>query len=132
MTVNTEPIFLKTAIISNAQIATINTGRDGTGTLGSVCTGATDGTRIHKITIKATVTTTAGMVRLFIDNLTNIRLWKEIEVPAITVSATVKAFEFVIYLPDQEALVLPSGYILKAGTEKAETFNVVAEGGNFS
>lgn len=131
MTANTHPIHTLAQIIGMAQIATANANRDGTGTLGTVVTGAGDGTRIHKITIKATVTTTAGMIRLFIDNLTNIRLWKEIPVTAITPSATVEAFSSIIELLGEEALTLPSGYILKAGTEKAETFNVIAEGGNY-
>lgn len=131
MTANRHPIHTNVQILATVQISTANTNRDGTGTLGTVLTGAADGTRIHKITIKAAVTTTAGMIRLYIDNLTNVRLWKEITVDAVTPSATVEAFSEVIDLPGEDALNIPSGYILKASTEKAEAFNVIAEGGNY-
>lgn len=131
MTANTHPIHTLAQVIGMVQIATANANRDGTGTLGTVVTGSQDGTRIHKITIKATGTTTAGMIRLFIDNLTNVRLWKEIPVTAITPSGTVEAFSSTLELLGEDALTLPSSYILKAGTNNAETFNVIAEGGNY-
>lgn len=131
MTANKHPIHINVPIAATVQISTANTNRDGTGTLGTVVTAANDGTRIEKITIKATGTTTAGMVRLFIDNLTNVRLWKEVTIDAITPSGTVEAFSKVIELFGDDALDLPSGYILKAGTHNAEAFNVIAEGGNY-
>jgi hypothetical protein len=121
-------------VIGIAQISVANTALDGTGTLATVITGAADGTRISRITIKATGNTTAGIVRLFIaDNATpaNIRLWREVSVTAITVSGTVTGFRAEINLPAESALVLPSGWSLRAGTHNAETFNVFAEGGNY-
>ena len=125
-----DPKFTATPRIGIAQISTTNTGRDGTGTLGSVLTGVAAGTRIDRVEIQATVTTTAGMVRLFIDDGTNIRMVREIPVSAITVSATVGGFNAIVDFP--EGLVLPSAsHVLKAGTEKAETFNVFAFGGDF-
>ena len=51
-----------------AQISTANTNRNGTGTIGTVFTGAAGGSRIDDITITATGTTTAGVVRLFIND----------------------------------------------------------------
>ncbi len=131
MPANTVPIFPLTPVIGAGQVSVINTGRDGTGTLATILTGGANGTRVHKITIHATVTTTAGMVRLFIDDLTNKRLWKEIVVTAITVAASTAAFDYVIELYGEAALHLPNGYILKAGTEKGEAINVIAEGGNY-
>lgn len=124
------PPFVQAAFIGMAQISTANTNRDGTGTLGSVKTGSTEGSRISKITIKATGTTTAGVVRLFIDDgASNIRMLKEVLVGAITPSGTVAAFiDETLY---SEGLILPSGYILKAGTHNAETFNVIAEGADY-
>jgi hypothetical protein len=130
---NTSPIFTLTPHISSARIATANTNRDGTGTLGSVATGATNGTRIDRVTISATSTTTAGMVRLFIDDgAANIRLIREIPVTAATPSGTVQAFFYEFARTDTYPVeVLPSGYILKAGTNNAESFDVVAHGGDF-
>lgn len=127
MPANTTPIFSLTPQVGRVRIATANTNRDGTGTLGSVITGGTNGTRVDRIVITATVTTTAGMVRLFIDDGTNIRAWKEVTVSAVTVAASTPAFTATISSPDTAPLlVLPSAYILKAGTHNAEQIDVVA------
>ena len=129
MSANINAIFTLTPKIHMVQIATANTNRDGTGTLGTGITGSTNGTRIARIDVIATGTTTAGMVRFFIDNLTNVRLWEEVSVSAITPSATVEVFkgEFV----PTEPLVLPSGYILKFSTHNAETFNIIQHAGDY-
>jgi hypothetical protein len=131
---NTAPLFSLTPHIGMVVISTANTGRDGTGTLGSVLTGATNGTRVDRIVIEATGTTTAGMVRLFIfDGASTTQLWQEIPVSALTPSGTVQSFRFVIISPDPQTplLVLPSGYILKAGTNNAESFSVIGQAGDF-
>jgi len=133
MPANTNPIFTLTPHISSARIATANTNRDGTGTLGAVITGTTNGTRVDRILITATGTTTAGMVRIFIDDGTNVRFWQEVSVTAITASGTVKSFTATISSPDSTAplLVLPSSYVLRAGTNNAEQFDVIAFAGDF-
>lgn len=131
MTANTTPVFELTPQVACVAIATANTARDGTGTVGTVLSAGASGTRIHRITIKATVTTTAGTVRLFIYTGSVYFLWKEIVTGAITVSATQPAFEYVIELLGERALVLPTGYSLRASTEKAENYNIIAEGGDY-
>jgi hypothetical protein len=132
MAANTIPVFTLTPVLGAVQISTANANRDGNGTLGTVVTGGAYGTRISRITIKAQVTTTAGMVRLFIeDSMGSKFLWKEILVTAITASATVAAFESIIDLTDDYALVLPVNYILKASTEKAELFSITVNGGSY-
>lgn len=107
---------------AQAQISTANTNRNGTGTIGTVMTGATNGTRIDDIYIVATGTTTAGVVRLFISDGTNIRLWQEILVSAITPSTTVQVWSYTLL---NQALILESGWSLQASTNNAETFNVI-------
>jgi hypothetical protein len=129
MAANTTPIFTITPKVGMVQVSVANTNRDGTGTLGTVITGATNGTRINRIDIVAIVTTTAGMVRLFISDGTNHRLWKEVPVTAITPSATVAAFSGSVV--PTEPLILPSGYSLRASTHNAETFNVIAHAGDY-
>lgn len=129
MAANTSPLFTLAPKIGVAQISTANTARDGTGTMGTVITGATNGTRINRVDIKAIVTTTAGMIRLFIHDGTNARLIKEISVSALTPSGTVQAFS-AEWVPE-EPLVLPSGYSLRASTHNAETFNVFAHAGDY-
>jgi hypothetical protein len=130
MAANLNPIFTLIPVIGCVEISTANTNRDGTGTLGTVLTGAAEGTRVTKVTIQALGTTTAGMVRLFIDTGAAIYLWKEIPITAITGSASVAEFFYALELLGERALILPTGYILKASTHNAETFNVIAEGGN--
>lgn len=131
MSANTSPIFTLTPVIGFAQVSVANANRDGTGTMENVVTGAANGTRISRITIKAVGTVTAGMIRLFLYNGSATRLWREITVAATTPSATAMSFSYILDLRGEDALVLPSGYILKASTEKAETFNVFAEGGDY-
>lgn len=129
MAANTQPIFTITPKIGIAQVSEANANRDGTGTVITVITGATYGTRLNRIEIQATGITTAGMLRLFISNGTNTRLWKETVVSAITPSAAVAAFSASIV--PSEPLILPSGYSLIASTEKAETFNIIVHAGDY-
>lgn len=126
-----EPQFVASAVIGIGAISTANTNRDGSGTIVDIVTGATNGTRISKITVNATVTTTAGMVRLFIYDGSTYFLYREILVPAITVSASVAGFSYVLELLGERALILPNNWKLSASTHNAHTFHVTAEGGNF-
>ncbi len=115
-----------------ATISTANSSLTGSGTLGTVLTAASNGTLIKTVTIKAQVSTTEGMVRLFLSyfngEITTIKLLREVLVPAITKSASDAAFEVVIPLN----YCLAAGWELKASTEKAEAFNVIAEGQNWA
>jgi hypothetical protein len=113
-----------TANTGIVNIATANANLDGTGTLGNVLTAAANGTLIKSVTVKATVNTTEGMVRLFLFDGVNNRLIQEIHVPSNTKSATTRAFE---YTWDCD-VKLKAGWILKAGTQNAESFNIIAEG----
>src|SRR5688572_17684881 len=122
--------FTATPRIGMAQISAANTNRDGTGTVVDIITGVAAGTYIKRVTIKATVTTTAGMVRLYLHDGTNTRLYAEVDVVAFTVSATVKSFSYQVEFPD--GLILPSAsWVLRASTHNAETFNVIAEGADY-
>lgn len=126
----TNPAFASTPRLGSAQISTANTNRDGTGTLGSVLTAGASGSRIDRVRITATVTTTAGMVRLYVDDGTNVRLIREVVVSAITVAAATAGFTAEIEF-DGGLLLPDSNHILKASTHNAETFNVFAIGGDF-
>lgn len=127
MAANTTPIFTLTPIVAVVQIATANTNRDGTGTMGTLLTGATDGTRVTQLKLKATGTTTAGMIRIFYYDGTNVRLITEVPVSAVTPSASTPAWEATIPF----AAVIPSAKEIRVSTEKAETFNVFAIGGSY-
>jgi hypothetical protein len=130
MAVTATPIFAQALRHSAVSIATANTNRDGSGTIGTVFTAdATDGSVVDHVDICATGTTTAGVVRLYVHNGTTAFLWREILVGAITPSATVAAFMRRIdcSLPDKE-LTLAAGWSLRASTNNAETFNIHAFG----
>lgn len=134
MAANTTPIFTITPKLAGVRISTANTARDGTGSLGDLITGGTNGTRIDRIVCMAGGTTTVGMLRFFIyDGSANSRFWLEVPVAAITPSATVQAFRAVVMSPDpnQALLNLPVNYILRVGTHNAETFDVIPHAGDY-
>lgn len=124
------PAFASAGRLEQIQISTANTNRDGTGTITSLITGVAAGTRVNKILIKATVTTTAGMIRLFFsdDSGTTKRLIREMAVIAVTPSATVPAFEAEIDISFLDIVLPSTADSLLVSTEKAETFNVFAIG----
>lgn len=105
-------------------ISTSNKNRDGSGTMGSVITGASNGTVIKSVMIKSQTSTTEGMIRLFVYNGSSSFLVAELSVPNITQSSRDKSFEINLDLD----LFLQSGDILKAATEVSQTFNVIALG----
>jgi hypothetical protein len=121
--------YASTVQNASAQVTTANTNRNGTGTIVSVMTGAANGTRIDDIYIVATGTTTAGVVRLYISDGSNIRLWQEILVSAVTPSTTVQVWSYTLL---NQALILENGWSLQASTNNAETFNIlVTRAGDF-
>ncbi|MGH7275358.1 MAG: hypothetical protein ACREIQ_13045, partial [Nitrospiria bacterium] len=75
------------------QVSVANTALDGSGTIATIVSAGTAGSLLELIRVKATVTTTAGMVRLFIHDGSNFRLYKEIPVTAATPSGVVQSFE---------------------------------------
>lgn len=111
-------------------VSTANTARNGTGTIATIFTGGTNGSRIDDITIIATGTVTAGVVRLFLNDGTTSFLLQEIMVSATTPSATVQTFTS--QLLNQSIILASSSWSLRASTEKAETFNIlVTRAGDF-
>jgi hypothetical protein len=105
---------------------TANSNLDGAGTLVTIITGASNGTMIKRITIKARETTSKGMIRFFVQAAAGAKLLREIEVPATTQSSRDDAFTAVI----DEIFYIESGYILKASTENGDEFVVFTESVN--
>jgi hypothetical protein len=121
--------YASTVRTAQAQVSVANTARNGTGTIVTVFTAGASGSRIDDIYITATGTTTAGVVRLFLNDGTNTYLFEEILVTAITPSTTVSVFQAVLL---NQAIVLASGWSLRASTNNAETFNIqVTRAGDF-
>jgi hypothetical protein len=110
-------------------ISTANSGLDGSGTLGTVLTAASNGTYIKTVTIKAQTRALQGMIRLFIYDGTNTRLLTEIQVdPHAAGSATWKSYAWTFF-PN---FFLKAGDVLKASTQLGDTYNVIAEGFDIS
>jgi len=114
--------YAATPISAIVNISTANTNRTDTGTITQVLLAGASGTRIDDITITATATTTAGVVRLWIHNGTANFLWLEILVTAVTPSTSVASWSTSL---TNMGLVLPTGYSLQASTHNAESFNVI-------
>lgn len=130
-----QPSYAASPVVGMCQISTANTNLDGTGTIGTVVSvpayansqfSSVNGAQITAIVIQAAGVTTAGMVRLFLFDGTNTRLWRERPVTALTPGATVQAFSDV-FVPPEGPLSLPPGWSLKASTHNAEIFNIFAE-----
>lgn len=117
MAVNTTPIFPLTPVIGYARLTAANTARDGSGSLSTLVTGDTDGTRVDYITFtsaQATAAANSAMVgRVFItDNAgSNPRLLSEIAISAVTASNTaIGATQTITFAG---GLIIPSGVVLK-------------------
>jgi hypothetical protein len=122
----TQPAFATTPRIGMGQVTTANTNRDGTGTIATILTGVAAGTRINEIVIEAVGTTTAGMVRLYLHDGTNARLFDEFVVTAITAAASTAVYRAA---KTYDNLVLPSSsWSIRASTHNTETFNVIVLG----
>jgi len=129
---NTQPVFELTPVDWIVQVSAANSALNGTGTISDLGTGGTSGTRIDAIRVHAATVTTAGMVRIFVKSGGTSYLVKELPVSAVTPSATQDAFEREWVRNDGLPVVLlSSGQILQVTTEKAETFNVQAIGGDY-
>lgn len=126
MAKSSQPVMSRGPRMECVSIATANTNRDGTGTIGTLATAhATNGSWIDNIVIQAAGTTTAGVVRIYIYDGTNYFLFWEQMVTAITPSATVQAFNAKLdFSQPGSKLWLPAGYSIRVSTHNAETFKV--------
>ena len=115
-------------VIDSATVSAANTNRDGTGTIVSIASGSTAGLKITSVVAQATVTTTNGMIRLFIstDSGSTWTLFDEIPVGAVTVSASANAYRGVKSYND--LVLFGSAVRLGASTHNAENFRVYALG----
>lgn len=131
MPANFKPIFPVAPVVAIANISTANTSRTATGVtnLTLVRAGGTNGTRVDRVRIQATATTTAGMIRLWLYSGTgNAQLRHEEVVSAVTVGASTPAYNTEVTFAD---LLIPTGWSLYASTEKSEAFNIILHGGDY-
>ena len=126
---NQTPRFVEDGKVWAAEISTANTGRDGSGTIGTIVTAGAQGSRVDLVRIVAEGTTTAGVVRIFLHDGSTFFLVKEVLISAITPSTTIEVS--VSEWAPTEPLVLPTSWTLRASTHNAETFNVFVFGGDY-
>lgn len=121
-----EPQYASTPRIASVNVATANANRDGTGTVATLITGASTGTRVREIVVQARVSTTAGMVRIFLHDGTTFYFFDEVSIAAATVSASVKGSRIsVLY----DNLVLPSAsWSVRVSAHNADSMDVTALG----
>ncbi len=122
-----------TANTSWGVVSVANTNLNGTGAIVSIVTGASNGTFLKSVIIKALGSTTRGIVRLYIMPYAGgakgtAYLIKEIKVPAIVQSSKTNSFTY----HENIGCILKNGDKLYASTEKGETFYVIAEGLNWT
>jgi len=129
MAAGTSPIFVTTPQAPQVRISTANTGRDGSGTLGTLTTAGASGAFYKGFRWQAEGTTTAGVIRLFIQKggAGNFELKREMLVGAVTPSTTVEATSGEWY--PQAGIVLGAGDVVKVGTHNGETFSCWLEAG---
>lgn len=110
------------------QISAANANRDGTGTIVSIASGSATGFRVQEIVVQPTVTTTLGMVRIFLstDSGTTWRLFDEITIGAATVGAGVPGSRN--SRPYSNLVLFGTTARLGASTHNAEAMNVFALG----
>jgi len=117
----------ETQYTANTGIASLTMGTSSLTGSGStqVLAAGSNGTLIESVFIKAAVSTTEGMVRLFIyDGGSIYNLVQEIHVPPITQAPTTPTFEFTWACN----ITLKSGYYLYASAENSQNFMVIANG----
>jgi len=134
MAISNSPIFTQTPYLNNSQATVANTNLDGaTGTYVTIATGATNGTRIDRLTFTSISTTAAGQLRIYLYDGSTTRLWKTIATAAVTPSGTVQPATYTIggIGASSLGLNLSSGSTLKFAPYNSETWNCACEGTSF-
>lgn len=127
MALTATPAFAVTPKIGAVTVSTANTNRDGTGTIATVFTAGSAGSKINEVVIQATGDPADSIVTLFLYDGATYFLFDEIDVgnPAAastTVSGDRRSRKY-------DNLVLPTGWSLRAAITVALTsgvYNVIA------
>jgi hypothetical protein len=136
MPANTTPIFPLTPVVTVGNtVSTANTALDGTGTVVTIFTAGSNGSRVDYVRVKNTGTAVATAFRVFVNNggatstATNNSLTAEQTIAAYTLSQTAAAADYVIPL----GINLPASYRLTAsvGTAVAAALAVTVVGGDY-
>lgn len=115
-----------------AAVSVANTNRDGTGTIVDIFTAGANGSKIDRVTVKATADPADSVVMIFVHDGVSYKLFDEYDMgnPAAA-SATTEGFRA---SESYEDLVLESGQKIAAAITAAPTagvVNVFVSGGDF-
>jgi hypothetical protein len=129
MPAGTAAIFVTTPRAPAVRIATANTARDGTGTVGTLFTAGPNGAFFKGFRYQAEGNTTAGVVRLFIQaaGAGNNELKREMLVSNLTPGTGTEAASGEWYPP--AGIMLGAGDVVKVSTHNAEAFSCWLEAG---
>lgn len=138
MAINTTPIFSKKGDIqwTAAALTAANTAKDGTGTVSTVFTAATDGAFVQKLVARAMGSNVVTVLRVFINNgSSNTTAANNVLVGEMTMPATTLT-EIAALPPYELALnyALPAGFKINCtlGTTVAAGYAVSVFGGNYT
>lgn len=126
------PQFVTTPKIGVNDVSTANTARDGSGTIETIFTAGSSGSRVEEIVLKATADPADSTVVIFLHDGSNYFVYDEFDIgnPAAA-STTVESYRT---SRTYENLVLPSGWSVRASITVALTsgvINVFCFGGDF-
>jgi len=136
MPANTSPIFPVTPQIGWTTLTTVNTATDGTGTVATIFTATTDGSRVDYLRCISLGTNVATLLRVFLNNgstnatATNNALFYELPLTSTAASNTSQAGSE-IDIPLN--ISLPNGYKINVtiATAVSAGWKVTAVGGNY-
>lgn len=118
------PTFASTPRIAVAAVSTANTARDGTGTIATIITGATAGTRVERLVAKATGDPADSVLTIFLHDGSSYFLFDEMDLgnPAAA-SSTVEGAR---WERSYSNLILPStSWSIRAAITVALTAGVI-------
>lgn len=139
MAANQAPIFVLTPKCPSVTLAAANTARDGSGTLGTLFTAGTNGSRLDFVTFtsaQATPAASSAMVgRIFLTDTSGLNpvLIAEVVLATVTPSNTAAGQQQTVAFSN--GLILASGQIVKvaisvyAGVQ--DQYQVIARGGDY-
>ena len=124
----TSPNFAATPKVGAVVISSADTSRTAPSNVGTVFTAGSNGSRIDEINVVAAGTSTDNVVRLFLFNGSTYFLLDEVYIAALTPSASAPVVTNTLTFNN---FMLPSGWSLRATTNNAESYSIIAFGGDF-
>lgn len=138
MAANTVPLYPLTPIVTVGNvITTVNTAKDGTGTVVLLYTAGANGSKPESIVFRATGTNVATVARVFVNNgatpttATNNSLFAEITLPATTLSEVAALSDMRYQFPDNFRLPATYRIYLTIGTTTATNIAATCFGADY-